>query len=113
MRESNCKTCGQAIQEGRSCLSCENVPSDQGNPYESPAAKLGQNEDKSTNGIRDGLIGCGLGGCVAPILLMSLAGLLGGLGSPLFWPIIAFFGGVIGMFVGEAIGMNRRSRRGN
>ena len=112
MPESKYKTCGQAIEEGRSCSSCEEIPSEQGNPYKPSAPKsIKKYENTSTNGLEDGLLGCGLGGCIAPILLMGLAGLLGGIGSPVFWPIIAFVCGVIGMFLGEAVGKKRRSKR--
>ncbi|MDB2687403.1 hypothetical protein N9Y42_09350 [Mariniblastus sp.] len=56
-----------------------------------------QYENTTTSGARDGLIGCGIGGCVVPFLLMALAGLLGGIGSPVSWLIIAFICGVIEM----------------
>ncbi len=46
-------------------------------------------------------MGCGMGGCLLPILLfLTCAVFLGDTGGPLFWPIIAVPLGILGMVAG-------------
>ena len=48
--------------------------------------------------------GCAAGGCILPILLLTgtvlAAHSAADLGGPLFWPILALYGGALGLTVG-------------
>ena len=46
------------------------------------------------------LIGCGLGGCLAPVVLFLACAVFGDTGGPLFWPIVAVPLGLLGMMIG-------------
>lgn len=41
-------------------------------------------------------VGCVSGGCFLPVILFIVAGIAGDVGGPLFWPILAVFGAVVG-----------------
>ena len=53
---------------------------------------------------RRGLIGCGLGGCLAPLLLLLVSASLGDTGGPLFWPLLALLLGAVGSVIGSLVG---------
>jgi hypothetical protein len=56
-------------------------------------------------GCAGGLIGAGSLGCLVPVLLAIYCALvLGDMGGPLFWPIVAFFGAILGLTAGGIAG---------
>ena len=57
--------------------------------------------DSSKQGCTPPVIGCGVGGCLVPILLfLACAIFLSDTGGPLIWPIIALPLGITGMVAG-------------
>lgn len=70
------------------------------NPYKAPES-TGAVEDapkrRHAAGCVRGSLGCG---CVVPLLLFVAAALSGDVGGPLFWPIIAVFGAIVGGIIG-------------
>jgi len=56
------------------------------------------------------LIGCGVGGCLLPcVLMLFFAIVYNDIGGPLFWPVIAIPLGAIGSAIGQSI-RDRRNR---
>ena len=71
------------------------------NPYDPPKTESKVTE-QSPNKARFAapLLGCGLGGCLGPILLFFVGAFLGDTGGPLIWPMLAISLGVIGFVIG-------------
>ncbi len=65
--------------------------------YAPPVAGVGTPvQRQKTYGCR----GAGIGGCLVPFVLLMIAAASGDIGGPLFWPIIAFPLGILGMIIG-------------
>ena len=87
------------------------------NPLE--AESKGNNLDQSTTQLAveapqkfasAPLIGCGVGGCLLPcVLMLFFAIVYNDIGGPLFWPIIAIPLGALGWAIGQGI-RDRRNR---
>jgi len=58
------------------------------------------------------LIGCGVGGCLLPILLFLFCAIvLKDTGGPLFWPFIAVFLGLIGLGIGYGVRSHKKRKK--
>jgi len=74
------------------------------NPYKAPKASenagdIGKN--RNSRGFKEPMIGCVVGGCCLPIILLIIsAAFLGDIGGPLLWPIISVVFGLIGLVIG-------------
>jgi len=84
------------------------------NPYEPPESDEGRgverpDTERSKTGNAAPFVGCGVGGCLVPLLLfIACMVFLGDPGGPLLWPIIAVPLGVIGVVVGFVYRLVRR-----
>ncbi len=71
-------------------------------PYAPPEHGESPPVDSPKSGCPAPLIGCGVGGCLIPLLLfVACAAFLGDTGGPLIWPIIAVPLGITGMVAGS------------
>ena len=79
------------------------------NPYQPPESGEGNGGNRPGSGKGAPWIGCGLGGCLVPLLLFLACGIfLGDVGGPLFWPFIAAPLGGLGMAIGYAYRSGRK-----
>jgi hypothetical protein len=69
-------------------------------PYTPPEHDSHDGHEPRKVGLAPPAIGCGVGGCLLPILLFIVCALLGDTGGPLIWPIGAVVFGGIGLVVG-------------
>ena len=70
-------------------------------PYRPPEHGPSDTRGRRRPGYAAPLLGCGLGGCLLPILLfIACAFFFGDTGGPLIWPIAAGLFGGIGLFLG-------------
>ncbi len=70
-------------------------------PYEPPKVKEKLDRLKRNQGCKEPMIGCGVGGCCIPMILILLCGaILKDTGGPLIWPIMSVLLGAIGLIVG-------------
>jgi hypothetical protein len=77
-------------------------------PYLPPGHDPGDEIKPRKAGNAAPLIGCGLGGCLLPILLFLACAIAGDTGGPLFWPIIAVPLGIMGLISGFQYRARRR-----
>ena len=102
-RDAFCTYCQESLEEKKTEHLDAGAPEPVAqNPFGSPQVDLVANNTDANRLVGPTEIGCALGGCLAPILLMMLSGLLGGLGSPVFWPFIAIVLGAIGAAIGAS-----------
>jgi hypothetical protein len=69
-------------------------------PYSPPEHGSDDGREPRKVGFAAPAIGCGVGGCLLPILLFIVCALLGDTGGPLIWPMAAVVFGGIGLLVG-------------
>lgn len=73
-------------------------------PYELPKIRRELERLESKKGYKEPIIGCWVGGCCIPtILLLLCAAFLGDTGGPLIWPILSIVLGLLGLFLGIGI----------
>lgn len=76
-------------------------------PYETPKTRCEELESESLSskrGCREPMIGCGVGGCLLPLVMMVLGGIFSapGGGSPFGYLFICCILGGVGFIVGFA-----------
>lgn len=77
-------------------------------PYQPPEPGQDSGGDRPGAGEAAPRIGCGVGGCLIPLLLFIACAITGDFGGPLFWPFIVLLSGGLGMIIGYVYRWRRK-----